>query len=113
MFQRNAKKTVDFPVNAAIAFYFNQGHSSISKTKLRLFLKQFDFDNCYPQGILFLMRTKKNISRKIVKKIKSSVKYQDLIEDTKGLLSIVKYDLGRDEDLLLTGKSRMNGLGGA
>ena len=28
--QRNAKKTVDFPVNAAIAFYFNQGHSSIS-----------------------------------------------------------------------------------
>ena len=30
VFQRNAKKTVDFPVNAAIAFYFNQGHSSIS-----------------------------------------------------------------------------------
>ena len=29
VFQRNAKKTVDFPV-AAIAFYFNQGHSSIS-----------------------------------------------------------------------------------
>ena len=83
MFQRNAKKTVDIPVNAAIAFYFNQGHSSRFWTELRLFLKQFDFDNCYPQGILFMMRTKKNISRKIVKKIKSSVKYQDLIEDTK------------------------------
>ena len=30
----------------------------------------------------------------------------------KDLLSTVKYDLGRDEDLLLTGKSRMDGLGG-
>ena len=29
----------------------------------------------------------------------------------KGLLSTVKYDLGRDEDLLLTGKSQMDGLG--
>ena len=58
-----------------------------------------------------MTRTQKNISRKIVKKIKSSVKYQDLIEDTKSLLSTVKYDLGRDEDLLLTGKSQMDGLG--
>ena len=47
----------------------------------------------------------------IVKK-KSSVKYQNLIEDTvKGLLSTVKDDLGRDEKLLLTGKSGMDGLG--
>ena len=29
----------------------------------------------------------------------------------KDLLSTVKYDLGRDEDLLLTGTSQMDGLG--
>ena len=53
------RKLLDIPANAAIAFYFNQGHSSRSWTELRLFLKQFDFENCYPQGILFMMRTKK------------------------------------------------------
>ena len=83
MLQRNDKKTVDIPVNAAIASYFNQGHSSRSWTELRLFLKQFDFDNCYPQGILFMMRARKTHPEIFVKKIKSSVKYQDLIEDTK------------------------------
>ena len=64
---RNAKKTVDIPVNAAIAFYFNQGHSSRSWTELRLFLKQLDFDNCYTQGIFFMMRTKKTHPEIIVK----------------------------------------------
>ena len=53
------------------------------RTELRLFLKQFDFDNCYPQGILFMMKTKKTHPELIVEKMKSSVKYQDLIEDTK------------------------------
>ena len=60
---RKLRKAVDIPVSAAIAFYFNEGHSSRSWTELGLFLKQFDFDNCYPQGILFMVRTKKNISR--------------------------------------------------
>ena len=58
------RKLLDIPANAAIAFYFNQGHSSRSWTELRLFLKQFDFDNCYPQGILFMMHENKtNTSR--------------------------------------------------
>ena len=48
----------------------------------------------------------------MVQEIECSVKYQDLIEDTlKGLLSTVRYDLGKNEELLLTGKSGMDSLG--
>ena len=57
------------------------------------------------------MRTKKTHPEIFVQEIECSVKYQDLIEDTlKGLLSTVRYGLGRNEELLLIGKSGMRGL---
>ena len=76
-------------------------------------LKQLDFDKSYTRNLIY-DENKNTHQEIIVQEIECSVKYQDLIEDTvKGLLTAVRYDLGRNEELLLFGKSGMNGWLGA